>query len=147
MPIRASRLSPGSSASVAWLITSMKEQRRTWRKCGTRLAVGCAALAWSVFATVHHHPEQDLPLWPAWILSGGACIGVAVVGASWSLGPLGADSRLRRPRDPQPTDAFAENGTEARAPHLSIHLGETRSQQPVVAPAGAKAEHRLKVLP
>jgi hypothetical protein len=64
-----------------------------WVKVGFVFMVFTGAFAFFVYATVLGHPEQDLPLWPAWVFTSLAFIGFAlgVAAAVW-LRPF-------RPRD------------------------------------------------
>jgi len=77
------------------LVENMSQERDAWRKFGVRLMVAAGALAFSVWATVRGHPEQDLPLWPAWIFAALSGIGLGLTGLTvLHLGPF----RARTPR-------------------------------------------------
>jgi hypothetical protein len=92
-------------AVVRDVVAGMPEQRATWRKFGFRLMVGAGALAGSVYATVRGHPEQDLPLWPAWVLAGLSGIGVACAVATWWVrAPRRPDPRVDHRRTAMPPD-------------------------------------------
>jgi drug/metabolite transporter (DMT)-like permease len=85
-------------ADLLRLIEDMPEQHHVWRRFGLRLAAIAGAFSFAVAATVLDHPEQDLPLWPAWIFgalaSGGLLIAFA---AALRLPPF------RGPRRPRAT--------------------------------------------
>jgi hypothetical protein len=71
------------------LVDEMPEQRRVWRTFGVRLFLIAGAFAFSIWATVRSHPEQDLPLWPAWLFGAVAVIGVICAAtAAFGLGPF-----------------------------------------------------------
>jgi apolipoprotein N-acyltransferase len=63
---------------LSWLVDNMREKRDAWRKFGVRLMATGAALAFSVWANVRGHPEQDLPLWPAWTFAALCCAGLGL---------------------------------------------------------------------
>jgi hypothetical protein len=67
---------------VRRLIANMPAEREAWRTFSLRLMMIAGAFAFSIWGTVRAHPEQDLPLWPAWVLAGVASLGLAVAIAS-----------------------------------------------------------------
>jgi hypothetical protein len=69
---------PRLDAFIAQLPTA----RSTACRFGFGLMALSAAFAFFVYASVYGHPEQDLPLWPAWIFSGLALVGLAVAVAA-----------------------------------------------------------------
>ena len=78
------------------LIADMPEDHDSWRKFGFGLMLIAGALAFGVWAPVHAHPEQDLPLWPAWIFAGLAFIGfVLMIASGFELGPFRAGRTQR----------------------------------------------------
>jgi hypothetical protein len=64
------------------LVEDMPRERDAWRKFGARLMAVGGALAFSVWATVRGHPEQDLPLWPAWVFAAIGCLGLGLTVAT-----------------------------------------------------------------
>jgi hypothetical protein len=58
---------------------SLSSERDFWRPIGFGLAIVSGAFAISIWVTVRSHPEQDLPLWPAWIFGALMIIGVVIV--------------------------------------------------------------------
>ena len=64
------------------LIEDMPQECRSWRNFGLGLAAFCAANAFMVWATVRTYPEQDLPLWPAWIFAALGCAGLVLTVAT-----------------------------------------------------------------
>jgi hypothetical protein len=57
-------------------------QGPTWHRFGEWITAAGAAMAFAVWLTVHAHPEQDLPLWPAWIFTAIGCIGLGITFAT-----------------------------------------------------------------
>ncbi len=49
------------------------------RKVGAWISLGGICVAFGQWLTVRTHPEQDLPLWPAWVFLVIACMGLAVL--------------------------------------------------------------------
>jgi hypothetical protein len=81
---------------LRYLIEDMPEARDAWRTFGIRLAAISGAFALSVWLTVRRHPEQDLPLWPAWIFAAITCVGVVLaVVTVFELPPFRARRRRR----------------------------------------------------
>jgi hypothetical protein len=58
---------------------SLSSERDFWRPIGCGLTIVSAAFAFSIWLTVRSHPEQDLPLWPAWIFTALTVIGSVIV--------------------------------------------------------------------
>ena len=58
---------------------SLSIERGLWCRLGFGLLMFSGAFAFSVWVTVRSHPEQDLPLWPAWIFSAIAIAGLALL--------------------------------------------------------------------
>ena len=73
------------------LVENMRQEPDAWRKFGVRLMVAAGLLGFCVWATVRGHPEQDLPLWPAWIFSALSSLGLGLTIATvLHLGPFRA---------------------------------------------------------
>ncbi len=58
------------------LVQNMALERDGWRKFGVGLMAIGGALAFSVWATIRSHPQQDLPYWPAWIFAALGFVGL-----------------------------------------------------------------------
>ena len=71
-----------SAGMMRTLVENMSQERDAWHKFGVRLMLVAAALAISVWATVRGHPEQDLPLWPAWIFAALSSLGLGITVAT-----------------------------------------------------------------
>ena len=83
--------------SFPWLhgvVAQLPAERGAGCRVGFGLMGLSGAFAFFVYATVYGHPEQDLPLWPAWIFTGLALVGL-VIGLA-AVVPL----RPFRPRPP-----------------------------------------------
>lgn len=78
------------------LVDNMSQERDAWRKFGMRLMAAGAALAFSVWATVRGHPEQDLPFWPAWVFAAIGCVGLGLTVATVLQLPPFRAARARR---------------------------------------------------
>jgi len=75
------------------LIEEMPQECKAWRKFGLGLAAFGSAFAFMVWSTVRSHPEQDLPLWPAWIFAALGCVGLVLTVATLLHLPPFRDSR------------------------------------------------------
>jgi hypothetical protein len=78
------------------LVESMQQECDAWRKFAIGLMVVGGALAFSVWATVRDHPEQDLPLWPAWIFAALGGVGLVLTVATLLHVPPFRPSRPHR---------------------------------------------------
>ena len=58
-------------------------ERSEWRKFGIWISVGSMGVAFAQWLTVRAHPEQDLPLWPAWVFAGVAALCLTIVVGSF----------------------------------------------------------------
>lgn len=78
------------------LVEDMPQECDAWRKVGIGFMAIGGALAFSVWATVRSHPEQDLPLWPAWIFAALACLGLLLTATTLLHLPPFRDSPRNR---------------------------------------------------
>ena len=60
----------------------MAQEYRAWRKFSFGLTAFGAVFAFIVWSTVRSHPEQDLPLWPAWIFAAVGFLGFVLTAAT-----------------------------------------------------------------
>ena len=60
------------------LIEDMPQECKSWRNFGLGFTAFASANAFMVWSTVRSHPEQDLPLWPAWIFAALGCVGLVL---------------------------------------------------------------------
>ena len=63
-------------------VEEMPQECKAWRKFGLGLTAFGAVFAFMMWSTVRSHPEQDLPLWPAWIFAAVAGVGVVLTAAT-----------------------------------------------------------------
>jgi hypothetical protein len=68
-------------------LRSIPTERRAWCSVGFGVIAIAGAFAFTIWVTVRSHPEQDLPLWPAWIFTAIAIIGLAILVAGLVDGP------------------------------------------------------------
>ena len=64
------------------LIEDMPQECKAWRKFGLGLTAFGSAFAFMVWSTVRSNPQQDLPLWPAWIFAALGCMGLVLTVAT-----------------------------------------------------------------
>jgi len=82
--------------SLQYLVENVGQERDAWGKFGIRLMVVAGLLGFCVWATVRGHPEQDLPLWPAWIFAALTGLGFGLTIATvLHLGPFRAPTPQR----------------------------------------------------